>query len=126
MKSSPITQAQKEEIFTLRSERGWSLKRISEKVGISTGAISWHCLMAGVERYDGRLGYPPSTTGRNYTRNGRQVRAYTPEEDQKIIDLDRQGLSYCAIAKKIGRRHNSVQGRMATLARQEERAMAQA
>lgn len=124
MKRSPITPEQKEEIYILRSEKGWSQKDIADKMGISAGAVSWYCLMAGVERFDGRLGYPPSTTGRDYMRNGRQVRAYTEEEDKKIIEMDRRGDGYSKIAREIGRRHNSVQGRLATLARREERAMA--
>lgn len=96
--------------------------QIGKRMGRSVGAISWHCLINGVERFDGAKGYPPSTTGRDYNRNGRPVRAYTPDEDTTLLEMAKSGIGYGVIAKRIGRRHSSIQGRLAILARREERA----
>lgn len=120
MKRARLTPAEKELIFDLR-ERGWSCRRIAQKIGCSEGSVSWHCLQMGVDKPGAK---PIDKTIRGpvvRTRGDFQVRRFTPEEDEQLVALALQGLSHSEIGRIIGRRHNSVSGRLATLARHDER-----
>lgn len=110
----------KELICSMR-ERGKTYEQIGRRVGCSAKAVSWHCLQLGAE--------PPKRTKlwdkiqgpAVFSRNGHSVRRYTAEEDSILLDLERQGLPIGEIARRMGRRWNSVKGRLMTLARREER-----
>lgn len=118
---SRLTDEQRDQIAALR-ERGWSYERIGRKFGMSAKAISWHCLMLGAEP---PKRWPLGDRGpMTMARGNHTVRRFTPEEDRKLIELERAGKTYSQIGQAIGRRHNSVRGRLATLARREERAAA--
>jgi DNA-directed RNA polymerase specialized sigma24 family protein len=121
MSKRKVTAANLERIADMR-HRGRSYGQISRALGVSQGAVSWHCLRLGIE--------PPKPRPLNLDyhlqravviRGGRPVRAFTPEEDAKLIAFDLEGLRYVEIARRLGRRHNSVSARLATLARREER-----
>lgn len=122
MKRRPLTQDQKQEIDRLRSEKGWTYDRIAKRLEVSISSIQWYCLIYGVEK----PGTAPDMSKikrdqYNYQRNGFPVRAFTEQEDRLLLSLSMQGLGYSEIGKRLNRRHNSVQGRLAALARREER-----
>ena len=115
-----LTQEEKSKILALR-EKGRSIASIAQEIGCSVGAVGYHCLRNNAE--------PPKTTfplNPNFpavvTRNGREVRRFTPDEDRQLIELDRQGLSYSEIGRRLNRLHNSIIYRLCILARREERA----
>lgn len=120
MKRSNLSPAEKEQIFDLR-ELGWSLARIARKVGCSEGSVSWHCLQAGIDK-PGAKPIDKTIRGPLVVKRGAfNIRRFTPEEDQQIVALRIQGLTLAEIGRIIGRRHNSIVGRLATLARHDER-----
>lgn len=122
-KRPPLTVEQRAEIAHLREEKGWSAARIATKLNVSIGSVTWHCLMQGIEKagFPGGIqkGRAPETY--NYIRNGHQVRGWTKEDDKQLLKLEREGKNASEISRAIGRRYNSVRGRLATLARREER-----
>lgn len=104
-------------------ERGLSVGNIAADLGCSRGALHWHFLKLGVEppkprplRLDYHLKCPVLVRGNHV------VRAFTPQEDARLLELASQGLGTSAIGRALGRKSNSVGGRLMTLARREERA----
>jgi transcriptional regulator with XRE-family HTH domain len=124
-KTPPLTLAQREAVADLRGERGWTIKKIAEHLGVSIGAVSYRCLIEGIER----AGHtPPVTewTGPMIVKRGSYfVRRFSPAEDRDLLALEAQRLSHAEIGRRIHRRANSIKGRLATLARRDERAIAQ-
>ena len=59
-------------------------------------------------------------------RGGHVVRRFTAFEDAEILRLAAEGVSRNRIAKQLGRRHNSIIGRLMTLARHDALAEARA
>lgn len=122
-----ITEEQLERAIALR-ERGWSLRRIAELIGAcSPQALSWHFLARAVDppkpaalRVDFHLRCPVMKRGAHV------MRAFTPDDDARLIELERQGATVSAIGRALGRKPNSIKGRLMTLARREERAERQA
>lgn len=124
MSARKLTSEQKERAFDLR-EAGWSYKRIADAVGVSPGCVSWHCLANGIE--------PPRSkpwpckshdTVKGplvMTRGDHKVRRYTPDEDAAILKMEAGGARIAVIARHVGRRWNSVRGRMMVLARRDAR-----
>jgi hypothetical protein len=116
-----LTNTDFDRICAMR-EAGKSYEQIGRVIGCSAKAVSWHCLRLGAEGpkqtklWDGIVG--PET----FSRNGHIVRRYTPDDDALLLALECQGIPINAIARRMGRRANSVRGRLMTLARREERA----
>jgi hypothetical protein len=117
-----LNAEEKSEIARLR-EKGWGLERLAEKFASRVGSISWCCLMAGVS--------PPGAdrckSSQNaflepeYTRNGKPVRRFLPDEDRLIKEMRESGATIADICRATKRRHNSIVGRLAALAKQEEK-----
>lgn len=122
MKSRPLTDDQKIRIEELREDRGWSHERIAKDIGVSTGAVSWHCLINAIED---RTGDPQPVRKINspetYLRRGFIVRAYSAEDDRNLVAWEKAGVSYAEMGRRLGRKHNSIKGRLCTLARRAER-----
>ena len=119
-----LSDAQIDEMATLR-ERGWGLKRIAEHFGeqgvtISAGAISWQCLRVGADAPP-RLQTPSYQRSDAYVRGDQIVRPYSTDEDAQIKALEADH-NMAQIARKLGRKANSVQARLMTLARRDARA----
>jgi IS30 family transposase len=119
-----ITAAQREQIAELRGERGWSFRKIADHLGISYGSAQWLCLREGIEK----PGPPPLVRAwsgpRESTRGNHVVRRFAPDEDVRLLSYEAAGLTVAEIGRRLGRRPNSVVGRLATLARRQERALA--
>jgi len=124
-----VTDEQVGEMCELR-EAGKTFGQISRKfaargIEISESAISWHCLIQGADAPRSRRQDSKIKPGTVIKRGKHAVRTFTEAEDKLLLELEAEGLSRTEIGRKLGRKHNSIIGRLATLARREERAMAQ-
>lgn len=114
-----LTDEKIQRLITLR-ERGWSHRSIATDLGVSPGAVHYQCLRHGA--------ISPRQTGRRddaiartlHGRDGRTFRPFTADDDRRISDLSRGGMSMNAIARAIGRPRTSVRVRLMTLAMHEE------
>lgn len=118
---SKLSDSDYDRIAEMR-EAGQSYRQIGKVFGCSAKAISWHCLRLGADppkpyplRPNYHLEHPVMKRGNHI------VRAFTPVEDAKLLALAQQGLGTTAIGRALGRRSNSVTGRLMTLARRDER-----
>lgn len=129
MAGSKLTPADIERAIALR-EGGMTLNKIGALVGVSGKALSWHFLKRAVDppkpyalRPDYHLVCPKmervGADGKVHV-----VRAFTPEEDARITALSLEGLNHTDIGRAVGRKPNSVHGRLMTLARRAERELA--
>lgn len=98
-------------------EGGMSHAAIARKVGMSIGAVSWHCLRLGADSPRTRGKVPEQRGPMICNRSGHNVRKFTAEEDATSMKLDLDGATTAAIARTLGRRWNSTRGRQMTLAR---------
>lgn len=103
---------------------GCSLRFIADKLGVTEGSVSHYCLKEGIESPNTESKVLPQTAPGPMVlkRSGHTVRHFTPEEDKKLLAMANAGKSLSEIGRALGRRHNSISGRMMTLARQQERA----
>lgn len=122
-----LTDKQLELMADMR-ERGKSHAQISRHftasgTPVSPSCIAWQCIRIGADR----PGAPPTDlyATRSTVRGGRPVRAFTSEDDEQLLALDAVGTSYSEIARRLGRKPNSIKGRLYTLARHQARSEAQ-
>lgn len=116
-----MTPEKLEEAIALR-RRSWSIESIATHLGVSRGTIDWHFLKEGVEppKPQGKS-QPPRTTAKVISRGNHAVRLFTDEEDQRLLHMEAQGIGYSAMAHALGRKPNSIRGRLMCLARREAR-----
>jgi hypothetical protein len=90
---------------------------------VTASAISYICLKLGADGPPARRG-PSSQGSRPLKRGDHIVRPFTAEEDEQLLALRSEGLPVVEIGRRLGtgRRHNSLAGRLLTLARREARA----
>jgi len=101
-------------------EAGSTYAAIAKRLEMSQGAVYWHCLRLGA---DSPKAPPKTNVGPSLVKRGNHVvRRFSPEEDEKILRLSGEGVSLSEISRSLGRKHNSVKGRLMTLARRDERA----
>lgn len=123
-KAPPLTLAQREQIADLRGEKGWTIDKIAAHLGVSPGAVSYRCLIEGIERA-GHTSPMREWRGPMISKRGSFfVRRFSPAEDAELLALAGLGLGDTEIGRRIHRRANSVKGRLATLARRDERVAA--
>jgi DNA-binding CsgD family transcriptional regulator len=111
-----LTEDEIEQIGVLRA-KNYTRDAIAAEIGCSVGSVEWCCLMHGFE-----ASKPPrfrTTRPKPCIRNGHVVRPYTPEDDAELLALEAQGKRYAEIARVMGRKINSIKGRLCTLARRE-------
>lgn len=113
-----LTAEEKIDIAEKR-EKGWGLEMLAKEFKCTTGSISWCCLMQGVTA-PGAKDRKPQARPKEYMRNGKLVRTFTPEEDTLIEGMSMAGKTITEIQTATGRRHNSIVGRLATLAKNKE------
>ena len=102
-------------------EAGLSCGKIAEQLGMSVGAVSWHCLRLGADLPEDLQKARPNRKPIIVRRGNHVVRQYTPDEDEKILEMRANGERVFEIAAALGRKHNSIIGRLMTLARLQER-----
>jgi hypothetical protein len=123
MKRPNITSSQLEAIAEMRGEQGLSYNSIAQTLGLSVGAVSWWCLVSAIEK----PGIPPRPVSRGpmeVVRGGFVVRRFTADEDAVLLSMEASGANYGAISKGMKRNRSSIVGRLATLARRDERLLA--
>lgn len=118
-----LTDDQKYRIAALREKR-WTIPAIAAEVGCSEGSVSWNLLMQGVDIYEDKPLPPVPTEPVVCGRKDYVVRRFTVAEDAELLRLEASGLNLHQIAKRLGRKRNSIIGRLATLARRDARAEA--
>lgn len=120
--ASPKSTLDIDRLADLREQRGWTVKRIAAELGVSPGAVSWQCLRHGIEPRGGRTVSRSFKAGFSYSRGGHSIRAFTPEEDAVLQQMALDGAGNGEIGRRLGRRPNSIAGRLMTLARRDARA----
>lgn len=100
-------------------EQGRSFAWIAKQLGVSRSAINWQCLKYGVEPPKRNWPLPAPCHMPVVKRGNHVVRRFTPDEDRKLIEWREQGMRVCDIGKRLGRKGNSITGRLYTLARHE-------
>jgi IS30 family transposase len=116
-----VTPEKMKIIESMRSA-GKSYRQIGNKIGMSPGAVSYYCLKEAIEApklakcWDSIQG-PPVVKRGNHV-----VRRFTAEEDEQLLAMERAGVRVRQIARALGRKDNSIRGRLMCLVRREERA----
>lgn len=116
-KRTRLTRDQVEDAVT-RVENGASHSEVARHYGVSVGCIRWHCLRQGAAPR-AKL-KPPPAEPITLKRNGFEVRRFTASEDQTLLELDAEGHGPAEIGRRLGRKSNSITGRLATLACHDE------
>lgn len=121
MKGKPkLTEEQWQEVAS-RYEAGEKPKTLCAAYGISVGLLNWKMLCLGANP-PGAKQLPQLAPGPMVVRRGNHaVRHFSGDEDEIIDRLAKQGLSNTEIGRRLGRKPNSVRGRLMTLARQAAR-----
>jgi transposase-like protein len=101
-------------------ERGCTVARIARHLGCSQGAVSWNLLKLAAEPPKGTRPWSGVRGPLVVTRGNHVVRRFTPEEDARLLALEAEGLGDTEIGRRLGRKSNSVRGRLMTLARRDE------
>ena len=104
-------------------ERGCSYGVISRKTGLSVGTIEYWCLELGAES-PRNSSKPLRQTAQGPSvvkRLGHTVRQFSASEDEQLLSWRQQNVSLAECARRLERRHNSVRGRLMTLARHQDR-----
>lgn len=102
-------------------EEGKSIRAIAERLGMSRGAVYWHCLRLGADSPNVRNNVLVTQGPLVIERGNHRVRRFTPEEDRILIEMDLAGARVSEMARRLNRPHNSGTGRLMTIARHEER-----
>jgi hypothetical protein len=128
----PILNPDQIEQMADMRERGWTIVRIAtyfteRGTPVSCGSIQWQCLRVGADlpvhkrrRSSGAPGRTISRAGSDRSRHS--VTFFSPEEDARLVEMDKAGVRVCDIARELGRQPNSVRGRLMILSRLEARA----
>lgn len=108
------------ELARLREERGLTLGQIAQRLGVSTGYISYVCMEHGIQRKGHAFKPGKVVPGTAVLRAGRLVRSFTADEDSHLQRRRKEGASIPAIGAELGRNQSSIRGRLLTLARYDE------
>jgi hypothetical protein len=109
----------------LRETQGIKVSRLARMFGVSTGALSYHFLRAGVltpEQLDRGAIFSRVEPGAVVRRGNHVVRRFTPDEDAFLRAEKAKGRSLSAIGREMDppRRPHTLLGRLYTLARHDE------
>lgn len=115
-----LTTEQIEQIAYLREVESVPAIRLAERFGVSPSLISWHCMKQGAVPQSTRRRKPGDRGPMVTFRHGKPVRRFTPEEDERLIEMALSGMDNRAIGRGLGRADTSVAARLATLARRED------
>lgn len=110
-----LTEKQIQEIVRLREECGRSPTFIARQFGVSTSAVNYQLLRHGVDPWD-----PEKFQGQH------QRRAFTPDEDARMLALGASGMAAHRIAIEMKRPKTSLLIRLLTLEVRAEKRLEQA
>ena len=108
-----LSPDQIEEIIRLREVKKKAPALIAPRFGVSESTINYHLLRNGVDPWD-----------HERANGARQPNGFSPEEDARMLELGRAGLSPYHISKAIGRAKTSTLIRLLTLEVRAEKALA--
>lgn len=114
-----LTDDQLDQIAEWR-EAGKTYKWIALRIGCSPGLVRWNCLKLGADDPKGPS-RAPSNQPMITMRGGHVVRRFTEAEDAELLRLAEAGERNSVICRALGRRNNSVKGRLLTLAMNQSR-----
>lgn len=114
-----LTDAQVEEMAALR-EAGYSCERLARRFGVSPKTVRWQCLRVGADHPEGHKRTAPRRLEPN-VRNGRLVRPFSGDEDARLVEMKLEGLNNSEIGRRLGRKPNSILGRLMTIAMNADR-----
>lgn len=125
MTARKLTQAQIDAACAMR-ERGVGVREIARRLStadapIAPHVVEWTCLIWGADLPPHRR-QSSAANLRPYSRGGRIVRPFTPEEDAVVRRLAMDGATPSIIGARLGRKSQSIVARLATLARHDARA----
>lgn len=107
-------------------EGGMSDEAIARKLGMSQGAVFWHCLRLGADNPKNARRAPTPPAEGSGPRGNHYVRRFTKEEDRTLLALASQGINRAEIARRMDRKPNSIRYRLLILARRDARREAMA
>lgn len=113
--ASPIPAETLDAIAGMR-EAGATYQEIADATGIPRGTCEYHTVRLGAFSPAG-LQFQKAKAP--YSRCGRAVRAFTEAEDQQITTWSLADVPLIEMARRLNRKHNSILGRLRTLARRE-------
>jgi hypothetical protein len=121
-----LSDDQLDELGELR-EQGKSLGQLAIvakarwDIDVHPNTLSWQMLRIGADLPPEKR--KPTAPPRVMVaqRGNHSVRRFSPEEDRRLIELEGKGLNPSAIGRELGRKQNSVRGRLMTLARHDAR-----
>ena len=126
MRRNIITPDITAQIIEMR-ERNMSYEAIGRRLNLPKTTVGYQCLKHYVEpSIPGKSQQMTTDHVKTYTRNGRNVRRFSPAEDKKLLNLEANGHSPTAIGKALARRHSSISNRLMILARRDARQEAEA
>jgi hypothetical protein len=103
-------------------EQGLSCGAIAEQVGMTERSVYWHCIKLGADSPLAAANAPRPRKPITVQRGNHIVRQFTPQDDKQLLALEAEGLTPAMIAQRMGRKRNSIVGRMMTIAFKQERA----
>lgn len=118
-----LNQEQIDQLIAWR-EQGWGRNRIASKLGVSPGAVHYQCLKHGAVSPKQRAHPVPDEAVTRCGRDGRSQTTFTRADDERLLELEAEGLTYNAIADLMGRPRTSVRVRLMMLALREDMPMA--
>lgn len=124
-KYPPLTSDQIDLIASMRAKNA-SYEEIAAAIadGRAPNTIYWHCLKHGIDPENPKFRRAKTRIITPTVKRGNHiVRRFTPAEDKKLLRLEatRPALRISEIARRMNRNHNSIKGRLYTLARHQER-----
>lgn len=120
MAKRKMTPEKLERAIALR-QKSWSVEAIAEELGISRGSVDWNLLKEGVDPPKPSRLHSVPTEPVMHQRGGHALRKFTVQEDARLLAMASAGRGYSDMAKALGRRPNSIRGRLLCLARREAR-----
>lgn len=102
-------------------ERGLSFGQIALRLGMSASAVDWHCLKLGADSPKTATQIIVRRQPMVMRRGSHVVRLFSEDEDRQLIALSLAEATIADMSRALNRRHNSIKGRLMTLARIEAR-----
>jgi hypothetical protein len=102
-------------------ERGVAPWRIAHRTGLTMSQVRYRLRVENLDPYIRNPLPPVPESPIIHKRGDGIVRRFTAADDAQLLALDAQGLSVAEIARRMGRRDNSIHGRLECLARRAAR-----
>lgn len=95
---------------------GLTVQQTANRVGVSASNVQYYIQKLGAVGPRSRVISVPQP---DCVRNGKPVRRFTQEEDEKILAASQQNIRLSVVARDLGRKRTSVFQRLCALSRHE-------